>query len=109
MGSGAARHLLLLHQHDEIIAYPRNLDTARRTSLTGPCKVKWQDGFRRIIEERFPGRLAQAVTTTGRQHRSTLDASERTGLTDYGELPFREGIDVLLWSLGTSQATRPSR
>ena len=45
---------------DEIIAYPRNLDTARRTSLTGHCKVKWQDGFRRIIEERFPGRLAQA-------------------------------------------------
>ena len=41
---------------DEIIAYPRNLDTARRTSLTGHCKVKWQDGFRRIIEERFPGR-----------------------------------------------------
>ena len=47
----------------EIIAYPRNLDPARRTSLTGPCKVKWQDGFRRIIEERFPGRLAMLMTT----------------------------------------------
>jgi hypothetical protein len=44
----------------DIIAYPRNLDTARRISLTGPCKVKWQDGFRRIIEERFPGRLASS-------------------------------------------------
>ena len=42
---------------DEIIAYPRNLHTARRTALTGPCKVTWQDGFLRIIEERFPGRL----------------------------------------------------
>jgi hypothetical protein len=42
---------------DQIIAYPRNLDPARRTSLTGPCTVRWQDGFRRIIEERFPGRL----------------------------------------------------
>jgi len=26
-------------------------------------------------------------------------ASERTGLTDFGDLPFRAGIDVLLWSL----------
>ena len=42
---------------DQIIAYPRNLDPARRTSLTGPCTVTWRDGFRRIIEERFPGRL----------------------------------------------------
>ena len=45
----------------DIIAYPRNLDPAKRISLTGPCKVKWQDGFRRVIEERFPGRLAQAA------------------------------------------------
>jgi len=45
----------------EIIAYPRNLDTAKRISLTGPCRVKWPDGFRRIIEERFPGRLAAAT------------------------------------------------
>src|SRR6202020_1472219 len=45
---------------DQIIAYPRNLDPARRTSLTGPCRVTWQDGFRRVIEERFPGRLAPA-------------------------------------------------
>jgi hypothetical protein len=26
-------------------------------------------------------------------------ATERTGLTDFGDLPFREGIDVLLWAL----------
>ena len=44
----------------EIIAYPRDLDNARRTSLAGECKVKWPEGFRRMIEERFPGRLAQA-------------------------------------------------
>ena len=30
----------------------------RRIALTGPCTVSWQDGFRQIIEERFPGRLA---------------------------------------------------
>ncbi len=46
---------------ENIIAYPRNLDPGKRNSLTGPCKVKWQEGFRRVIEERFPGRLAQAA------------------------------------------------
>jgi hypothetical protein len=44
---------------EDIIAYPRNLDPARRLSLTGPCAVTWQSGFKRIIEERFPGRLAR--------------------------------------------------
>jgi UDP-glucuronate 4-epimerase len=51
----------------EIIAYPRNLDPAKRISLTGPCRVKWQDGFRRIIEQRFPGRLEQAAATRAGQ------------------------------------------
>ena len=46
---------------ENIIAYPRNLDPGKRNSLTGPCKVKWQEGFKRVIEERFPGRLAQAA------------------------------------------------
>jgi UDP-glucuronate 4-epimerase len=44
----------------DIIAYPRHLDPGRRIALTGPCKVKWQDGFRRVIEERFPGRVASS-------------------------------------------------
>jgi len=51
----------------DIIAYPRNLDTVRRISLTGRCTVKWQDGFKRVIEERFPGRLAQAAAARGEQ------------------------------------------
>lgn len=54
----------------DIIAYPRNLDPARRISLTGPCKVKWQDGFRRVIEQRFPGRLAQAPGRHASAHRT---------------------------------------
>jgi UDP-glucuronate 4-epimerase len=49
----------------DIIAYPRNLDTVRRTALTGPCKMTWQEGFSRIIEERFPGRLAQGAGQRG--------------------------------------------
>ena len=44
---------------EQIIAYPRNLDPTKRISLTGPCTVTWQDGFKRIIEQRFPGRLAE--------------------------------------------------
>jgi nucleoside-diphosphate-sugar epimerase len=51
----------------DIIAYPRNLDTARRTALTGPCRVTWQEGFRRIIEERFPDRLAQRTGQQGQE------------------------------------------
>ncbi len=51
----------------DIIAYPRNLDTARRTALTGSCRVRWQEGFRRIIEERFPGRLAAGTAQPGEQ------------------------------------------
>ena len=30
---------------------------ARRSSLTGPCKVGWREGFRRIVAERFADRL----------------------------------------------------
>jgi nucleoside-diphosphate-sugar epimerase len=41
----------------EITAYPRATDNTRRVSLVGECKVKWQEGFRRLIEERYPGRL----------------------------------------------------
>ncbi len=56
----------------DVIAYPRNLDPAKRISLTGPCKVKWQDGFRRIIDERFPGRLASLMTTVTLQSPSSF-------------------------------------
>jgi hypothetical protein len=36
-------------------------------------------------------------------------AAERTGLTDVGDLPFREGIDVLLWSLEHESGHPPQR
>jgi nucleoside-diphosphate-sugar epimerase len=45
----------------DIIAYPRNLSPEKRLSLTGPCKIKWQDGFKRIVEQRYPGRMAAAA------------------------------------------------
>jgi Sulfotransferase family len=36
-------------------------------------------------------------------------ASERVRLTDFGDLPFREGIDVLLWSLQHESGQPPER
>jgi len=36
-------------------------------------------------------------------------ATERVGLTDFGDLPFREGIDVLLWSLQHESGQPPER
>ena len=30
-------------------------DVTKRLGITGPCKIKWQDGLRRVIEERHPG------------------------------------------------------
>jgi UDP-glucuronate 4-epimerase len=35
-------------------AYPRATDNTKRVSLVGECKVKWQDGFRRVLREKFP-------------------------------------------------------
>lgn len=32
-------------------------DVTKRLSITGPCKVKWQDGLRRVAEEMYPGRI----------------------------------------------------
>lgn len=49
---------------ERIIAYPRAIDPTKRQSLVGECKVKWQEGFLRIVEERFPGRLAQSAAGT---------------------------------------------
>jgi hypothetical protein len=36
-------------------------------------------------------------------------ASERVRLTDYGDLPFREGIDVLVWSLQHESGLPPEQ
>jgi nucleoside-diphosphate-sugar epimerase len=38
----------------ESTAYPRATDNSRRVSLVGECKVKWQDGFRRVLRARHP-------------------------------------------------------
>jgi nucleoside-diphosphate-sugar epimerase len=37
---------------------------AKRSSLTGPCRVGWREGFRRIVAERFADRLAPAGDPT---------------------------------------------
>ncbi len=50
------------------------------------------------------------MTTVTLHTEQLLDqASERVGLTDYGDLPFREGIDVLLWSLQHESGNPPER
>lgn len=30
-------------------------DPAKRIGITGPCRIGWQDGLRRVIAERYPG------------------------------------------------------
>jgi Sulfotransferase family len=49
--------------------------------------------------------------TTATPHTGQLldQASERERLTDFGDLPFREGIDVLLWSLRHESGNPPER
>jgi nucleoside-diphosphate-sugar epimerase len=32
-------------------------DTTKRTSITGPCRVGWRDGFRRVAERFYPDRV----------------------------------------------------
>jgi UDP-glucuronate 4-epimerase len=46
----------------EATAYPRATDNTKRVSLVGECKVKWQDGFRRILRDRFPQFPARAAS-----------------------------------------------
>jgi len=38
----------------EATAYPRATDNSKRVALVGECKVKWKDGLRRVLAERFP-------------------------------------------------------
>ncbi len=35
-------------------------DVTKRLSITGPCKVKWQDGLRRLAEELYPDRIIRS-------------------------------------------------
>ena len=48
------------------------------------------------------------MRTDQASHRLFLRAGDRR-LTDFGELPFREGIDVLLWSLEHESGNPPER
>jgi nucleoside-diphosphate-sugar epimerase len=40
-------------------------DVTKRTSITGPCRVGWQAGFRRMAEHFYPDRLAAAGASSG--------------------------------------------
>jgi hypothetical protein len=35
-------------------------DVTRRTGITGPCRVGWRDGFRRVAEHFYPDRIGSA-------------------------------------------------
>ena len=80
-------------------------DHTKRTSITGPCRVGWRDGFRRVAEHFYPDRVRELTRHPSRRPRypsaSTLlaEATETTGLTDFGPGDFRDGLDVLLESL----------
>jgi hypothetical protein len=43
----------------EASAYPRATDNTRRVSLVGECQVKWQDGLRRLYEQKYPEHAAK--------------------------------------------------
>lgn len=36
------------------------VDPVRRKSITGPCRVGWRDGIRRVLEELYPDRVRRA-------------------------------------------------
>ncbi len=37
------------------------VDPARRRTITGPCRVSWRDGLRRVLEELYPDRVSPAA------------------------------------------------
>ena len=53
------------------------LSSEKRRSITGPCKVAWKDGMKRMLEERYPGG-ATAGSAVGGQAASLLAAYERS-------------------------------
>ena len=53
-------------------------DHTKRTAITGPCRVGWRDGFRRVAEHFYPDRVRQRADggvvdepTTSRTRRAT--------------------------------------
>lgn len=53
------------------------LSAEKRISITGPCRVAWKDGMKRMLEERYPDGV-DAVSAVGGQAASLLAAYERT-------------------------------
>jgi nucleoside-diphosphate-sugar epimerase len=39
------------------------VDPARRKAITGPCRVPWRDGIRRVLEELYPDRVRPAAAS----------------------------------------------
>lgn len=37
------------------------VDPVKRRSITGPCRVEWRDGIRRVLEELYPDRVRSTV------------------------------------------------
>jgi hypothetical protein len=35
-------------------------DHTRRAAITGPCRVHWRDGIRRVAEQLYPDRVRSA-------------------------------------------------
>jgi nucleoside-diphosphate-sugar epimerase len=41
------------------------LDPTKRRSITGPCRVGWREGMRRLVDERYPDGIDAAPGVTG--------------------------------------------
>jgi nucleoside-diphosphate-sugar epimerase len=41
-------------------------DATRRQSITGPCRVAWRDGLRRVVEELYPDRVGAVAANRER-------------------------------------------
>ena len=54
------------------------VDNAKRLAITGPCKVPWRDGMRRMVEERYPDGFSpgQALTNQTAQLTATATVTE---------------------------------
>ena len=42
-------------------------DPARRKAITGPCRVPWREGIRRVLEELYPDRVRPVAATDRRR------------------------------------------
>jgi len=43
------------------------VDPTRRRAITGPCRVPWREGIRRVLEELYPDRVRPAAASRGRR------------------------------------------